>query len=636
MIKTNIKHLKANILDLEKCEIYPALLTIENSYFKEVNPITTNLKNLDLDFKGIIVPGFIDAHIHIESTMLTPSSFAYTVVPHGTTSVIADPHEIANVMGIEGINFMIADGNKVPFDFFYTAPSCVPATPFENTGGEIDLIAIEDLMQKDEIVGLGELMNYVGLIANDSTVLSKLKIAKSFKKPIDGHAPQLSGEDLKKYISEGVSTDHECVSFNEAIEKKMLGMKIMVREGSSAKNMEALFNLKDRINFWSNQNSFGSISVKEFEEIMKNPIFDFLVSDDKDSSDLIKGHINILIKKAIKLGIDPIEAIKMVTINPAKHYNLNSGLIAKDKIANFILIDNLNDLNIKKTFVHGELVAEDGKTLFKFEKSPILNNFNLSKKTKDDFDMKLNNIINNNTNNNTNINTNINNNDHVNNSNKNTNRNNIINNNSNNSNNININKNNQNIDNINNFRIKDGKIKVKVIEVINRELITNNLSHVLELKNGTVQADMSNDILKIAVVNRYGNGNIANAFVKGFNLKNGALASSISHDSHNIVVVGTNSEYMAKAVNLISKHKGGLSAVSKNIEKVLKLPVAGLMSNEKADQIAIAIKELHEIAKSLGSTLDSPFMTLSFMTLLVIPHLKLSDKGLFDVDKFKL
>ncbi len=327
---------KSNILDVFTNEIYPAQITIEHGYIKGVKSLGNDFNQNELDFQGILTPGFIDAHIHIESTMLTPSNFAKAVLPYGTTSVIADPHEIANVQGNKGIEFMIKNGEKVPFDFYFSAPSCVPATNFENSGFSIDSTAIDEIMKKDEIVALGEVMNYFGVINHDEELISKLKIAKKHNKPIDGHAPMLTGEMLEKYMGIYISTDHESVSFNEAIEKKKLGMKIMVREGSSAKNMDALLNINDRILLCSSQDSFGSVSVDDFQTMLKNPIFDFLVTDDKDPQDLKKGHLNLLIKKAISLGIDPIEVIKMVTINPATHYNLNSGSISENKIANFV------------------------------------------------------------------------------------------------------------------------------------------------------------------------------------------------------------------------------------------------------------------------------------------------------------
>ena len=608
------KRFKSNILDVRKNEVYPAEILIENGYFKEVNPLAKDsIKDYQMDHEGIMVPGFIDAHIHIESSLLTPSNFAKAVVPFGTTSVIADPHEIANVLGLDGIQFMINDAKEVPFDFYFSAPSCVPATDFETSGAIIDSVAIEELMKKDEIVALGEVMNYVGVINQDKELMNKLDIAKKYNKPIDGHAPGLSGEDLEKYVGKGVSTDHECVSFEEAIAKKELGMKIMVREGSSAKNMEAILNLQDKINLLSNQDFFCTISVSDFEKILKHPIFDFLVTDDKDSKDLKYGHLNILIKKAMELGIDQFEAIKMVTINPATHYNLNSGEIASGKIANFVLIDNFKDFNIEKTFVRGKLVAENGKTLFKSKKPYLKNTFHLKKKIANDFDLIASDFV----------------------------------------------KardfdliasdfvNARDFDLIASDFDKIAKtsdknieknqsylVSVNVIEAINNEIITKRLKTELNVQNQVIQPNLKDDILKLAVVERYGNNNIANAFVNGFNLKKGTIASSVAHDSHNIIVLGTNSNDMTKAVNLIVENHGGLAIVHEDFEKILRLPIAGLMSDKDAETVSQELEEINKIAIDWGCEMESPFMTLSFLALLVIPSLRLSDKGLFDVEEF--
>lgn len=545
------KMIKGNILDLSINEVYPANLVIKDGVFKQVTPISNKEK---LDFEEILIPGFIDSHIHIESTLLTPSSFAEAVLPLGTCSVIADPHEIANVLGVKGIQFMIDDGDGVPFDFYFTAPSSVPATAYESSGAVVDYKDIENLLKKDVIVGLGEVMNFPGVINRESSIIDKLKIAKSLNKPIDGHAPKLSGDDLEKYIHWDddlktiISTCHESSSFDEAIQKN-LGMKIMVREGSSAKNMKDLLT-------------------------STHPIFDFLVTDDISPEDLIKGHLNSLVRKATELGVDKYEAIKMVTLNPAKHYNLNSGLIAEDKIANFILVDNLIDLNVKKTFVHGNLVAKDGKVLFKRNKSKIINNFHLTEKKPEDFE---------------------------------------------------INVSSTGLDNI----------EVNVIKVLDGELITNKIQSRLTIENGVIKENLAGDILKLAVVERYGHGNVGLGFVKGFNLKDGAIASSVAHDSHNIIVISTNSYYMAKAVNLIRESKGGLAVVSGTMERILKLPVGGIMTNENIEVMVEEKLELNKLAESLGVNMKSPFMTLSFLALLVIPSLKLSDKGLFDVDSFE-
>jgi adenine deaminase len=414
-------------------------------------------------------------------------------------------------------------------------------------------------------------MNFPGVINNDLSVNLKLDLANKLGVPIDGHAPLLNGEDLIKYVSKGISTDHECSSFDEAIEKKHLGMKIMVREGSSAKNMDALFNINNRIKYWTNESKFGNISVDDYEKLLKHPIFDFLVSDDKNPIDLKNGHLNQLIKKAINYDIEPIEAIKMVTLNPANHYHLNSGEISVGKKANFTLVNNLKDLNIKLTIVNGEIVAKDGKSLFKVKKPKVSNTFNVNLKKPEDFDIKTK---------------------------------------------------------------KDNNVNVKIIEAFNGELITNSIIDTLKIENNIIQSDTKKDILKISVVERYGHNIVSNGFIKGFGIKKGAVATSISHDSHNIITIGTNSIDMAKAVNELIQNQGGLTVSYNNTKKSLKLPIAGLMSDESIEIVSTNFENMKNLVRKLGSKLDDPFMTLSFMALLVIPDLKLSDKGLFSLNEF--
>lgn len=571
----------ARILEVDFCEVYPAEIVIENGLFKQVIPIITDdEESIDLDFDGVLVPGFIDSHIHIESSKLTPSNFAKAALLHGTTSVVCDAHEIANVLGIDGIDFMINDGKKVPFDFFYAAPSCVPATPFESSGAVLDSNDVAELLQREEMVSLGEMMNFPGVLSGDEEVLKKLKAANDLNKPIDGHAPLVSDDELRKYISYGISTDHECSNFEEAIEKKEHGMKIMVREGSSAKDMDNLLNKDKRLNYVLEEEQKGNFIAETTDEALAIPPFDFLVCDDIDARDLKKGHLNKLVKKAIDLGINPKQAIRMVTVNPAEHFNLNCGAIEDGKLANFVLVDDLRNLNISKVWVHGELVVDDGEVLFECESPEIINNFDLDEVSPEDFDpiMEM---------------------DYVN-------------------------------------SLMDETTNVYVMEAIDGELLTGKSAETLIVRNKVILPDIKKDIIKIAVVNRYGGNNITNGFIKGFNLKNGAIATTVSHDSHNIVVVGTNSGDMAKAVNLIREHKGGLTVVceEKGIEDILELPIAGLMSDKDADYVASKLVDLFNLVKGLGCTLTSPFMTLSFMALLVIPEFKISDLGLFDFESF--
>lgn len=528
--------IKGNILNVSTDEIYSAEISIENGLIKCVNPVNEN-------FKDIILPGFIDAHIHIESSMLTPSRFAEAVVPHGTTSVVSDPHEIANVMGLDGIKYMIDDASLVPLRVFFTAPSCVPATTFETAGAVIGPLEIDSLLEDDQIVALGEMMNFPGVLREDLVVMDKIQISRRHEKPIDGHAPLLSGDELCKYIGDGISTDHECILKEEALEKRRLGMKIMLREGSSAKNMKDLI-------------SAGG---------------DFIVSDDKHPEDLLKGHVDQMLNKAVGLGLDPIEAVKMVTINPATHYNLNVGSVAPNRYADFVIVDNLENFNVKKVYINGNLVAHEKKPLFSVKPLKLQTTFSLKQKKPSDFE-------------------------------------------------------------IFSHKIEE---KVKVIDVIEGQLLTEESEATLSVVDGKIKPDIENDILKIAVVERYGHKRLTNAFVRGFGIQEGAIASSVAHDSHNIIVVGTNSDDMADAVNKLVEKNGGLLVFSNGSCYMLKLPIAGLMSIDNVNEVSSTLNLLHEKTKNMGCKLESPFMTMSFLALLVIPKLKISDQGLFDVEKFQ-
>lgn len=560
----------AFILDVISDTFYPARISVENGIFTEVTPISVNEKT-NFDIKGIMVPGFIDSHIHIESSMLTPAQFAKIAVRHGTTSVVWDPHEIANVMGIEGIEAMIENSKQVPFNFYFSASSCVPATPFETSGAILDSSDIEYLLKKDEIVALGEMMNFPGVINGDEEVLKKLELAKKYGKPIDGHAPLLTREDLDKYIAQGISTDHECSNVIEAFEKKMKGMKIMVRDGSSALDMEGLFNIKDGEYLLKSEGPMDNIIEDVFEKKIFLPLFDFIVSDDKDPEDLIKGHLNLSIKKAVSLGVNIIKAISMVTINPAYHYGLNCGAIREGARADYVIIDNLSNCNILQTYVGGECVFDGENVLFDVPEIELENSINTTKKVPSDFDICY----------------------------------------------------------------EGDECEVNVIECFDGELLTKKGTAKLPVKDGIVQSDIMQDVLKISVVERYGGNTISNAFIKGFGLKKGAIASSMAHDSHNIIVIGYNSEMMAEAANKVIDNKGGFSVVSEDFSESLPLPIAGLMSNEDAYDVADKLSVLHNMAKVLGCKLDSPFLTMAFMALLVIPSIKISDKGLFDADNFE-
>ncbi len=562
----------AYMLDVVSDTIYPARITIEDGLFKEVTPITVSEKEIvNVDVKGLMLPGFIDSHIHIESSMVTPAQFAKIAVRHGTTAVVCDPHEIANVLGIEGVEAMIENAKQVPFNFFFTAPSCVPATGFETSGAVLDSSDIEYLLKKDEIVALGEMMNFPGVINGDEEVHKKLELAKKYGKPIDGHAPLVTRGDLDKYLAAGISTDHECSNVIEALEKKIKGMKIMVRDGSSAMDMEGLFNIDEGRQSVDFTGPMGLMFRDIFERKIYSPLFDFIVSDDKHPNDLIDGHINKSIHKAVDLGIDLIKAINMVTINPGYHYNLNCGAIVPGANADFIIVDSIYDCNVLKTYVGGECVFDGENVLFDVPEIEPRNTINTTKKTASDFDIHY-----------------------------------------------------------------DGdECEVNVIECFDGDLLTKKATARLYVRDGVVQPDIFQDVLKIAVVERYGGNTIANGFVKGFGLKKGAIASSVAHDSHNIIVIGYNSQMMADAVNQVIDDKGGISVVSEDFSDSLPLPIAGLMSNDDVSKVAEKLGILHNMVKALGCQVEAPFMTMAFMALLVIPSIKISDKGLFDGDNFE-
>ena len=558
------------ILDVLTDSVYPARITIEDGIFKEIVPIQVG-EETEMDVEGLMLPGFIDSHIHIESSMMTPAQFAKVAVRHGTTAVVCDPHEIANVHGIDGVEFMIENASTVPFNFYFAAPSCVPATSFETSGAVLDSDDIEYLLQKPEVVALAEMMNFPGVIGADEEVLEKLRIARKYNKPIDGHAPLVSGKELDKYIEQGIVTDHECSNFLEAIEKKQKGMKIMVRDGSSAKDMDALFDFSQRIEFFKNQDSFGIIPTEVLSRRLHSPIFDFIVSDDKNPRDLVNGHLNESVKKAVDLGVDLIKAIEMVTINPAAHYGLDGGLIVTGSKADFIIVDNLDDLNVLKTYISGECVFDGENVLFDVEDVEVIDSMNVDKKSPEDFNVYF-----------------------------------------------------------------DGdECEVNVIQCFDGELLTKKTTARLITENGIVQPDIFEDVLKIAVVERHGSNNVANAFIKGFGLKTGAIAASIAHDSHNIVAIGYSPKRMAEAVNRVIENKGGIAVVSEDFADSLSLPIAGLMSNQDGIAIAKKLRILQKMAFALGCELTAPFMTMAFMSLLVIPSIKLSDKGLFDGDSFE-
>jgi adenine deaminase len=535
----NTYSISGNIVDVVNRKIFQGTITVKNGKIFSITKEKTNNTNY-------IVPGLIDAHIHIESSMLIPSEFARLAVVHGTVATVSDPHEIANVLGIDGIKYMIENGKKVPLKFYFGASSCVPATTFETAGATLGVDKIEELLKTDEIKYLSEMMNWPGVLSHDKEVMAKIAVAKKYHKPIDGHAPGLRGEEAKKYIEAGISTDHECFTIEEALDKIKYGMKIIIREGSAAKNFEALIGLMS----------------KYPEKLM-------FCSDDRHPNDLEKCHINDLVKRAIKKGYDPITVLRSCVYNPVKHYGLEVGLLQEGDPADFIIIDNFDNFNILATYIDGTKVAENGKTLIDPITDSTPNNFRTKQIELQD------------------------------------------------------------------LQITPQSDTVKVIHAIDGQLITNKISAKIDVEKNNAESNTKNDVLKLVVTNRYEQAKPAIAFINNFGLKNGAIASSVAHDSHNIIAVGVEDEDIMNAINLLIKEKGGVSLANADEKIVLPLHVAGLMSNKDCYLIASEYDSIDKKAKKLGSKLNAPYMTLSFMALLVIPELKLSDKGLFDGNRFE-
>ncbi len=525
------------LVDIHARDIYPAVISIGNSKISKIN----RTKKVE---ERYILPGLIDAHIHIESSMLSPGNFALASVPHGTTGVVSDPHEIANVLGIKGVEYMIEEGKKVPLKFWFGAPSCVPATDFETSGARIEPEEVIKLLERKEIKYLAEMMNFPGVINNDKNIKKKLEAAKNVGKKIDGHAPGLSGKELKRYVDAGISTDHECSSIAEAREKISLGMKVLIREGSAARNLDALKEL-----YRSNP-----------EDIM-------LCSDDLHPEMLEKRHINKLIAKLISEGYDEFDVIRSATINPSIHYGLNAGMLKPGDEADFIIVDSLENMSVIETWIDGKKVFDRGHVLFKYANGEPVNMFNCSKIYEKE------------------------------------------------------------------ILVRNRDQKFRIIQAFDGELLTKEIIH------DPVQKEMlepipDEDILKIVVKDRYTDAPPAVGFITGFELKEGAFASSVAHDSHNIIAIGTNNRDMLSAINEIVRLKGGMVVAKGQEISSLQLEVAGIMSGWPCHEVASLYESLTDKVKRLGCKMSAPFMTLSFMALLVIPELKLSDRGLFDGNRF--
>jgi len=538
-IKTEPFAISGNIVDLLHGRVYPGTIRVGQGRITEIDEDRRKYPNF-------LIPGFVDAHIHIESSMLTPAEFGRMAAVHGTVACVADPHEIANVLGMAGIEYMLGNSAGTPFKVFFGAPSCVPATPFETSGAVLGPLEVSELLARDEIRFLGEVMNYPGVIGREPSIMKKIEAARALGRRIDGHAPGLRGKALADYIGAGIETDHESLDLDEALEKISLGMKILIREGSAARDFDKLEGLLDG---YSHRCMF--------------------CCDDLHPDSLIHSHINGLVKRAVGNGHDPLKVLRCACLNPILHYDLPVGLLREGDPADFLVIDDLKGLHVLKTYIGGIPVAEAGQPLLEHAGSGIANAFRACPKKPGD------------------------------------------------------------------FMIGSAIGPANVMEAFDGQLFTGRLKVHLKDDGGFAVTDPSGDILKIAVVNRYQDSPPAVGFVKGFGLKQGAIASSVAHDSHNIVAVGVSDSDICDAVNLVIENRGGLAAAGKDLREFMALPVAGLMSVEDGWKAAASYSQLQAQVKRLGSDLKSPFITLSFMALPVIPRLKMTDRGLFDAEAFR-
>ncbi len=531
--------ISGNIIDVTGRRIFRGTVKVADGKIADIREEET-------DKDGYILPGLIDAHIHIESSLLVPSEFARLAMVHGTVATVSDPHEIANVLGTDGVRFMINNGKLVPFRFFFGAPSCVPATAFETSGASIGVDEIEDLLQSDDVLYLSEMMNFPGVLNGDPEVMQKLALAQKYGKPVDGHAPGLRGPAAERYIRAGISTDHECFTKQEAVEKIGYGMKILIREGSAAKNFDALSDLID-----------------EYPDSV------MLCSDDRHPDDLMEGHIDGIVRRAIAKGCDIMNVLRSCTLNPVKHYSLPAGLLRKGDPADLIIVDDLENFRVRSTFINGVKVAENGKSLIKEQPVKPVNVFHASRVKTDS------------------------------------------------------------------IRVKAAGRMLRIIGATDGQLITKEILAEPLVKDGNAISDTDRDILKIVVKDRYHDAPPAVAFIHGLGLKEAAIASSVAHDSHNIICAGTDDELISEAINSLIRAKGGIALVTPRVTRVLPLPFGGIMSADNGYEVAQEFTSISESARKAGSPLQAPFMTLSFMALLVIPELKLSDRGLFDGNNFR-
>jgi adenine deaminase len=528
-----------NLVSLREGKIFPATIWVKDGYIAKIE------QQPEAIYNQYLLPGFIDAHVHIESSLLVPSEFARLATVHGTVACVSDPHEIANVLGLTGIRFMVAEGKQTPFKIAFGAPSCVPATDFETAGAKLSATQIQELFEQDKLLYLSEMMNFPGVLNNEPEICQKIHIAHHLGLSVDGHAPGLRGQEAYQYASAGISTEHECFTLSEAHDKLAAGMKILIREGSAAKNYHALHPL-----------------------IASHPNQCMFCSDDKHPHDLVKGHINDLVKRSVDLGYELMDVLKIACLNPVEHYHLPVGLLCLGDPADFIVVDNLRNFKVQRTYCQGILAAEEGKALLPSRAVQPINFFATTTKTEADF-----------------------------------------------------------------YLASKGST-VRVIEVYDGQLLTREKFFSSPISDGAIVSDIDRDLLKLVSINRYRDKPPALALVHNFGLKSGAIASSIAHDSHNILAVGTTDKELCQAVNGVIEHKGGLAVAAGNSVSVLPLPIAGLMSDRDGYEVARDYGELDRLAKQLGSNLSAPFMALSFLALLVIPDLKLSDRGLFHVKDF--
>jgi adenine deaminase len=533
-----------NVVDIVGRRIYPAEVAVAGGKIASIKPVDSRPSTY-------LLPGFIDAHVHVESSMLVPSEFARAAVVHGTVATVSDPHEIGNVLGVAGVHYMLENAAHVPLRFNFGAPSCVPATTFETAGAEITVAEVEALLDDPRIRYLSEMMNFPGILYGDAGCLAKVKAAHDRGKPVDGHAPGLRGEQAAKYIAAGITTDHECFTKDEALDKLAAGCKISIREGSAARNFDALYTL-----------------------LGEHPGMTMLCSDDKHPDELLLGHINVLVRRAVERGIDVYDVLRAACIVPIEHYRLDVGQLRVGDRADFIEVDSLTDFDVLRTWIDGALVAERGRTTIPRIEPPVANKFVASRLD------PLNLVV---------------------------------------------------------QAPANAGAKLQVIEVLDGQLITNRLPLAPRVSGGQIHTDTDRDILKLVVVNRYERAQPAIAFIKNFGLRHGAMASSVAHDSHNVIAVGVDDADIAAAVNLVMEAGGGLSVActAEGVAEVLPLPVAGLMATGTCEEVGTAYGKLDKTVKAWGSPLRAPYMTLSFMALLVIPTLKLSDRGLFDGGKFE-